>query len=428
VVTFAGVNGTPERAYATDWNNLGPRLGFAYRLPGSKETVIRGGAGVFFGPTISNTVGDAAALGFSTSASYSVAQAETQSSLLLRNGFPPVESQPLTPGYGAVPVGKRPNTAVTFFNPEQVAPISYQYNIGVQHELAPNLLVEVGYIGNVSHHLTGNDLSLNQVPPQLMTAGPAQLVRPFPQFSNVSWINPSIGNSTYHGGFVRAEKRMSGSLSFLAHYTFSKFLDDVEASQEFGSTGSYMDAYNRRLDKGPSGSDVPQRLVVTALYEVRKFKGHRIVNAALGGWKIGAVETAESGPTFTVITAANTTNAFPAGSPRPDLLRDAALPSGERTVAQWFDTSAYVNPAPLTFGNSPRGGLRAAPVVTTDVTLEKSFFVAERWRVDVRGEFYNLLNHAIFNVPGFTLGAADFGVVSSARAPRTAQLAARLSF
>jgi hypothetical protein len=82
----------------------------------------------------------------------------------------------------------------------------------------------------------------------------------------------------------------------------------------------------------------------------------------------------------------------------------------------------------VTFGNSPRSVLRAAPVVTTDATLERSFRLNERFRFDIRGELYNLLNHAIFNVPGFTLGAADFGVVSSARAPRTAQLAARLSF
>ena len=428
VVTFAGVNGTPERAFATDWNNFGPRLGFAYRIPGKHGTVIRGGAGVFFGPTVSNTIGDVASLGFSTSASYSVAQAETQSSLQLRGGFPAVTRQALTPGFGAVPVGQKVNTSVAFFNPKQVAPISYQYNLGVQRELARDLLLEVGYVGNVSHRLTANDLSLNQVPPQLMTSGAAQLVRPFPQFNNVTWINPSIGNSTYHGGFLRVERRMSGSLSVLAHYTFSKFLDDVEASQEFGSTGSYMDAYNRRLDKGRSGSDVPQRLVVTILYEVRKFKSNRIVNAVLGGWRVGLLETAESGPAFTVITTANTTNAFPAGSLRPNLLRDSGLPSNRRTVSRWFDTSAYANPAPLTFGNSPRSGLRGAPVVTTDATVEKAFFLTERWKVDLRGEFYNLLNHALFNVPGFTLGAADFGVVSSARSPRTAQLAARLSF
>lgn len=428
VVTFAGVNGTPIRAFQTDWNNLGPRLGFAYRVPGRRETVIRGGAGVFYGPTVSNSIGDVASLGFSTSASYSVAQAETQSALLLRNGFPPATRQTLTPAFGAVPLGQKPNTAVAFFNPAQEAPISYQYNFGIQREVARDLLVEVGYIGNVSHHLTANDLSLDQVPPQLMGPGNSQLLRPFPQFSNVTWINPSIGNSTYHGGFIRAEKRMSDGLSFLAHYTFSKFLDDVEAANEFGATGSYMDAYNRRLDKGLSGSDVPHRLVVTLLYELPKFKSSGLVNGVFGGWKIGVLETAESGPAFTVITAANTTNAFPAGSLRPNLLHDPALPSDQRAVSRWFDTSAFTNPAPYTFGNSPRSGMRAAPVVTTDATLEKSFSLSERWRFDVRGELYNLLNHAIFNIPDFTLGDAAFGTVSSARPPRTAQIAARLSF
>ncbi len=418
VVTFAGINGTPVRAYASDWNNIGPRFGFAYRIPGKTETVIRGGAGIFYGPTISNTIGDVASSGFSTSASYAVAQAETQTVLQLRDGFPAAARQPLTPGFGAVPAGQTPNTSVSFFNPKQVAPISYQYNFGIQREVANNLLVELGYIGNVSHHLTGNDLSLNQVAPELMTAGKAQLVRPFPQFSNVSWINPSIGNSTYHGGFIRAEKRMSGRLSFLVHYTFSKFIDDVEAANEFGNTGSYMDAYHRNLDKGLSGSDVPHRFVGELLYELPKLKG----------LKLGLLENAESGPVFTVLTSTNTTNAFPAGPLRPNLLHNAGLTSSERTVSRWFDTTAFVNPAPLTFGNSPRSGLRAAPVITTDATLEKSFQVKEGVKIDVRGEFYNLLNHAIFNIPGFTLGAADFGVVSSARAPRTAQLAMRLAF
>jgi hypothetical protein len=426
VVTFAGIS-APERAFHTDLNNFGPRLGFAYRLPGKGATVIRGGAGIFYGPTVSNSIGDVASLGFSTSAAYSVAQAEVQSSLQLRGGFPAVARQPLTAGFGAVPVGQKANTAVSYFNPDQVAPISYQYNFGIQREVAKDVLVEVGYIGNVSHRLTANDLTLNQIPPQLMTAAAnAQIYRPFPQFSNVTWINPSIGNSTYHGGFVRFEKRMSGGLSLLAHYTFSKFLDDVEAANEFGTTGSYMDAYHRNLDKGRSGSDVPHRAVVTVLYEVRSFKGNAFVNGVLGGWKIGVLQTAESGPTFTVITTANTTNAFPAGSLRPNLLHDASL--SNPTVSEWFDTTAFANPRPLAFGNSPRGGFRAAPVVTTDATLEKSFFITERIKFDIRGEFYNLFNHAIFNVPGFTLGAADFGVVSSARNPRTAQIQAKLSW
>jgi hypothetical protein len=87
-----------------------------------------------------------------------------------------------------------------------------------------------------------------------------------------------------------------------------------------------------------------------------------------------------------------------------------------------------VNPAPLTFGDSPRSGLRGAPILTTDATLEKSFLLAERWKFDVRAEAYNLLNHTNFNIPGFTLGAPGFGAVSTARPSRTVQLAARLSF
>lgn len=428
VVTFAGVNGAPVRAFRTDVNNFGPRLGVVYRLPGAHDTVIRAGAGVFYGPTVSNSIGDVASLGFSTSASYAASQAETQSALQLHNGFPAVARQPLTPAFGAVAVGQKVNTAVSFFNPAQVAPVSYQYNAGIARALSSNVLVEAGYIGNVSHHLTANDLSLNQVPPQLMGAGNAQVLRPFPQFNNVTWINPSIGNSSYHAGFVRVEKRMSAGLSLLAHYTFSKFLDDVEAANEYGSTGSYMDAYNRRLDKGASGSDVPHRLLVTLLYETPAIRFSRLLHAAFAGWRIGVLETAESGPAFTVITSANTTNAFPAGPLRPNLLRPAELGSGDRTITRWFDTSAFVNPAAYTFGNSPRSGLRGAPVVTTDVTLDKNLYRTERVKLDLRGEFYNSLNHAIFNVPGFTLGTADFGTVSSARQPRTAQFAARLSF
>jgi hypothetical protein len=326
-----------------------------------------------------------------------------------------------------VPVGQAANTAVSYFNPQQIAPISYQYNLDVQRELR-GVLLEAGYIGNVSHHLTANDLTLDQVPPQLLGAGNTQTLRPFPQFSNVTWINPSIGNSTYNGGFIRAEKRFGGSFSFLAHYTYSKFLDDVESANEYGSTGSYMDAYNRRLDKGLSGSDVPHHLVVTLLYEMHRFRGNRAVNAVLGGWRVGLLETYESGPAFTVTTASNTTNAFPAGTLRPNLLRDPSLPSDERSASRWFDTLAFAQPANFTFGNSPRSGLRGAPIVTTDATLEKSFAITERWKFDLRGEFYNLFNHAIFNVPGSTLGNADFGVVSSARAGRTVQLAGRLSF
>jgi len=428
VVTFAGVNGTPERAFATDKNNFGPRFGFAYRLPFKKDTLIRGGAGIFYGQTVDATIGDTASLGFSTTASHVVSQADLQSAFRLRDGFPAVVRPERNAAFGAVPLGQRPNTAVSFFDPRQVAPVSYQYNLNLQRELTANVLFELGYIGNISHHLNGSDLTLNQVPTDLMGPGDAQARRPFPQFSDVRWINPSIGNSTYHGGFVRAEKRMSGTFSFLAHYTFSKFIDDVEATSEYGMTGNYMDAYNRRLDKGLSASDVPHHVVLTLLYELPGPKSNGLLKSAFGGWKLGLLETWMSGPPFTVFTSSNATNAFSAGPQRPNLLRKPELPKSERTVARWFDTTAFAAPAQFTFGNSPRSVLRGSPLFTTDLTLEKSFQLTESVKFDLRSEFYNLLNHANFNLPGLTYGAADFGVISSARPGRAVQLAARLAF
>jgi hypothetical protein len=135
-----------------------------------------------------------------------------------------------------------------------------------------------------------------------------------------------------------------------------------------------------------------------------------------------------SGPPFTVITSANTTNAFPAGPLRPNLIADPALPSSERTLTRWFNTAAFANPAPYTFGNAPRSVLRGPGVITTDMTLEKSIRLSADTRLDVRLEAYNLLDRVNFNIPGFTLGAADFGVISSARPARTIQLGARFSF
>ena len=70
------------------------------------------------------------------------------------------------------------------------------------------------------------------------------------------------------------------------------------------------------------------------------------------------LETLQSGPPFTVITTANTTNAFPAGPLRPNLVGDPELPSSERTLNRWFNTAAFANPAAFTFGNSPRSVLR----------------------------------------------------------------------
>ena len=429
VVTFAGRNGVPRSAYDFDKDNFGPRLGFAWRM--LDKTVLRGGGGIIYGSSVNGIIGTAAALGFSTDFRINASEQGVTSAMRLREGFPALTRPALDQlgaGYGAVPFGAAPNTAVTFFERSHPTPVSFQYNLNIQHEVAANTLVELSYLANLSHHLTAPDLSINQVAPNLLGPGNAQARRPFPQFSNVSIINPPLGNSAYHAGFVKVERRFSKGLSLLGHYTFSRFLDDVESFTEFGDVGSYMDYYNRRLDRGPSGSEVRHRAVLSGVYDLPVLQNRGIVTRLFGGWRTGAIASFQSGPPFTVFSSVNQTNAFIPGALRSDLVGTAELATSERTLGRWFNTGAFAIPAPFRFGTAGRGILRGPGLSNLDSSFIKIFPIRESLRLELRAEFFNLLNHANFGLPGHSAGTPAFGVINTASAGRSSQFAARIEF
>lgn len=429
VVTFAGRNGVPRTAWDMDRNNFGPRLGFAWSaLP---RTVIRGGGGIIYGAAVNSIVGTAAALGFSTDSRIAATQPGINAAMRMRDGFPAVPRVPvdqLGAGFGAVPVGQRTTAAVTFFERSRATPVSYQYNLDIQRELAENLLLEVSYIANLSRKLTAPDLSINQVPPSMVGPGNAQLRRPFPQFTNVTMINPALGSSTYHGGFVKVERRYTAGLSLLAHYTFSKFLDDVASFSEIGDSGSYSNFYNRRLDKGRSGSDIRHRAVLSGVYDLPLLQNRGWMTRFFGGWRMGIIGSLQSGPPFTVFSFTNETNAFPPGGVRADIVGDPNLDSGQRTLARWFNTAAFKSPAPYRFGTSGRGIVSGPGTINMDSSFTKRFPIKDTWRAELRGEFFNLFNNTNFNLPGHAVGAPTFGLVNSAKAARSGQLAFRIDF
>ena len=100
------------------------------------------------------------------------------------------------PGFGAVRVGQPTTTAVTFFERDRKTGYAQQFNLGVQQELPGRMVLELAYIGNVSRNLPGPNLSINQIPPEALRPGVTQRDRPFPQFSNVSIVLPTIGRDT----------------------------------------------------------------------------------------------------------------------------------------------------------------------------------------------------------------------------------------
>ena len=429
VVTFAGVNNTPRTAWDFDGNNIGPRLGLAWRP--RERTVLRAGGGVIYGSAVNSIVGTAAALGFSTNFALNATQPGFNSAMRMRDGFPAL-SRPtvdqLGAGFGAVAPGRAPNTAVTFFERSRPTPVSYQSNLSIQQELPKSLLLEAGYIGNLSHHLTAPDMSINQVPFARLGPGDAQSRRPFPQFSNVSVINPPLGNSAYHAGFLKVERRFHSGLSLLAHYTFSKFLDDVESFSEIGDTGSYMDYYNRGLDRGLSGSDVRHRAVMSLVYALPRWKRNAVVDRIAGGWKTGLIGTYQAGSPFSVFNSVNLTNAFTPGAIRADLVGNPELPADQRSLSRWFNTDAFRAPAAFRFGTAGRSILTGPGTVNLDSSLIKTFPIREQLRFEVRAEFFNLFNHANFNQPAHSLGAPGFGVINSAKPGRSGQFALRVEF
>jgi hypothetical protein len=437
VVRFMGVNGFRTEPYSWDWNNFGPRIGFAWKPFSSGRTVIRGGYGIFYAHPFESGQPNTAALGFSTQATLNTPDNGLTAPFYLRDGVPvtSVAAPALNDSFGAVKVGQNANTAVTYYQTNRNTGYSQQFNLGVQRELPGHAVIEVTVLGNLGRKLPDANLPLDQILPQIL--GPAhqsQADRPYPQFSNVTLIAPTLGVSNYYAGLVRFQKRYSHGLSLGSNYTFSKFLANISdpGSSLGDDAGPYSNLYNRRADYGPEANDIRHHFTFNAVYELPFGAGRRWLAAGpvgkiVGGWSLSNVTTVQSGPPITVTTQTNTTNSFSAGALRANVLRNPNLSSG-RSVASWFDITAFAQPAAFQFGNEGLGIVRAPGLTITDFSLLREFRFTERIRLQLRGEFFNALNHTNLGLPGHTFGAAGFGLISGAKDARQIQVGARIAF
>lgn len=437
VVKFMGVNGFRTRPYDTDLNNFGPRFGFAWRPLGSEKTVIRGGFGTFFAHPFDAGAPASAALGFETSAAINSPDNGVTAPFYLRNGVPSYNlgAPVLDDSFGSVPYGANPVQAVSAYEEYRRTGYSLQWNFTVQRQLPKNIMIEGGYLANLSRKLASSTMSINQVLPENLTATSTQRDRPYAQFSNVQLLLPSLGVSNYHAMLLRAEKRFSSGWNFLSTYTWSKFLNNTnEGGASLGATGGpYSDYYNRAADYGPSENDIRHRTTFSSVYELPFGKGRRFLAAnplrhVVGDWNLGGVLNWQSGAPFTVTTQTNTV--FSAiGALRANVAYNPNLSGDERSLGRWFDTDAFSQPAAATFGNQGSNILRGDSMFRLDVSAIRNFELPGDGRsLQFRAEFLNLPNHANFGLPGRVYGAPGFGVVSGAGPGRSIQLGLRLAF
>lgn len=438
VVRFAGINGWRNKPYDTDWNNFGPRFGLAWKPWGSSTTVVRGGYGIFYAHPFDHGAPNSASLGYERSAALNSPDNGITAPFYMRNGVPGSDLRlpELNDSFGAVRVGQNATTAVTFYETNRRTGYAQQFNFGLQRELPAGSLVEVAYIANLSRKLPSANLAMNQIRPE--TLGPnnqTQRDRPYPQFSNVSILFPTLGVSSYHAGLLRFEKRFSQGLNIQSTYTWSKFLNNVD---EGGSTlgdegGSYSNFYNRRADWGPSENDVRHHFTWSSVYEIPVGKGRRFLAShpagyVLGEWGIGSAVLLQTGAPFTVTTQVNSTNSFSAGALRADVIRDPNLPAGDRTVSRWFDTAALLQPAAFRFGNQGINILRGDGIVNFNFSVLRNFPAGEGKQLQFRGEFFNAFNHPNFRAGGRTFGGPGFGIISTAAPGRSIQLGLRMTW
>jgi len=440
VVKFLGVSGWRTSLYDTDWNNFGPRFGFAWKPRGSTKMVIRGAYGIAYAHPFDAGVPASVSLGYEKSAVLNSPDQGITAPFYLRNGVNvSLQTPALNDSLGSVRVGQQPNTAVTFFETDRRTGYSQMFNFGVQREMGSGFLAEISFLGNLSHKLPSGNLSLNQVTPERLEQikplgrNPAQADRPFPQFSNVNIQGPTLGDARYYAGVVRLERRFANGYSILGTYTLARSFNSYTDGGSLGADIGFSNFYNRVADWGPTGNDIRHRFTMTSVYDIPVGKGKKYLadhwlGAVVGNWSLGGLMTLQSGEPFTVNTQVNNTFVFSAGGQRADVLRDPNLPNSERTLARWFDTSAFAQPAQFTFGNQGVNILRADGLINLDMSILRNFPIREDMKIQFRGEFFNFTNHPNFGGPGATLNGPGFGIIAGAAPGRRIQLGMRFVF
>ncbi len=403
----------PQRPIAADKNNFMPRIGMAYRL--SNKTVIRSGGGVF---SLLNTGGATLVSMTSTLPFFvqgTVVNLPNQTPRLLTDLFPTAAE--LAGSVGSNNDLKRRDGYM------------YSYNLNVQHQLRPSLLLELGYMGNTGHKQVGSVL-VNQ--PRLPSNGAnpeafsvrqpfARALPGFSQTANYQWSN-------YNAAFLRVEQRVWKGLSMVSAYTYGKVID---------SGGAGQNMYDRRPERGLADNDIRHNFILGLVDELPLGKGKAIdvsnpvADFIVGGWQFNTIVNFRSGAPFSVSTVGDLARVG-SGSQRPNATGTAAAKIDPRTNGLiGLDRSAYSTPALGTFGSTARNTQPGFGVNQWDVSLSKNFplrFITEVSKLQLRFEWFNFFNHTQFSNPIGTQNAVTFGRVTGAADPRIMQIAGRLQW
>jgi hypothetical protein len=351
-------------------------------------------------------------------------------------------------GGTTAPVAGTPGTYVSAFTDNYYLPTPrmYQWNLDTGVEMWHGGALELQYLGSKSIYLDRSYYP-NQPAPMVGTAANAN--RPYQLFGQIRQIqNDSF--STYHGLSAIYRQHAYHGLDLMLGYTWAHNMD---TSSDANGGGTAMIQNNLRADYANSNWDIRNRFVGTVTYAMPDLKALGAVgNALLGGWHANAIVTLQGGIPFNVSITDDRAHVLGIGTQRPNFLNYGNANTCGRATrinnTNCIDRTAYIAPDLGTFGNLHRNDLKGPGFQNVNFSLSKDFAIYERLKLQIRGEAFNVLNHANVGNPNSTLPTvnrdvngnllntfnftgSNFGTISAMATgyqPRTLQLAGKINF
>lgn len=402
----------------TDTNNFAPRVGFSLRM--GRRSVLRGGYGISYYTGRFGFTGGTLSTQFPVL--YNI-QNGVENDFTVDGTFgelPPVPVIPI-PDNGVI--SPAPNQAFFTMPENYPSPMVHSYNFTYQRELGWSMAWDIGYVGSQARNIP-YQRQLNAALPGAGAAGRPFFQR-FGRTANVDLRANGLENN-YNSLQTNVTKRFSHGLLFTAAYTYSKTLGVGD------DQGGFIVQTDIDRNYGPTGYDRKHMFVASHVYELPLGKGKPWVSsglaaAVLGGWQLNGVYRKVSGAPFTPVSDATPCNC-PGNSNFADVTGPARYLGGQGRGLLWFDTSTFAAPGANRFGNAGRNSLRGPGFATYDLSAVRNFRMGERFRLELRGEAYNLTNSPRWGNPTNSVNNASFGQILSATGERELQLAARLTF
>ncbi len=329
--------------------------------------------------------------------------------------------------YAAIPsngiISPAPGNQAFYYVPNnQSVPYVLNYNLIVQRAVGHKMSFDVGYVGNVSRHLSFNSALNAALPGTWLNGEP--LYAAFGRIASTT-LRAYGRNAEYNSLQANYTIRAERGLTLNVAYAFSKSLDNAGC----------QDPYNYHLCWAPSSFDQTQLLTISHVYEPPFGKGKAFMNRGgvvahvVGDWQLNGVFRYQTGPPFTP-TAPTTTCSCPGLGIYANVIGNPVYLDGVGPGQPWVSTSAFALPAPNSFGTAGRNILRGPGEKNYDFSLFRTFPVWEKTRLEFRAEFSNLTNTPHFSNPASNLGAPNFGIISGSgyNGNRQTTLAMRLTF